>query len=72
MDSNTSNTGSYNNSLICTSASLNKVVRTTMNNGGGSCYSGIYNISANSTVEVRGYAPTACTLRATVTATQLA
>ena len=72
MDSNTSNTGVYNNSLICTNASLNKTIRSSMHNGGGSCYAGIYNIGANATVEVRGYAPTACTLRATVTATQLA
>lgn len=72
MDSNTANTGTYNNSLICTNASLNKVIRSSMHNGGGSCYAGIYNIGANATVEVRGYAPTACTLRATVTATQLA
>ena len=72
MDSNTSNTGTYNNQIICADASLNKTVRATMNNGGGSCYTGIYNIGANKVVEVRGYAPTACTLRATVTATQLA
>ena len=72
MDSNTANTGIYNNSLICANASLNKVIRSSMHNGGGSCYAGIYNIGANATVEVRGYAPTACTLRATVTASQLA
>lgn len=70
MDSNTSNNGIYN-SVLRIPNEFTRVVRTSMYNGGGCCNNAKLSLNSTKTFIVRGYAPTACTLRATVEAIQI-
>ena len=69
MDSNASNTSSYNHSITLPDSI--RTVRSTMNNGGGSCNCFSIKLTAQHTFVISGYAPVACTLRVKYDAVQL-